>query len=163
MTDRRRDYIEYVGERMNKPENKGSSFTMWKALYDFCAGWSWTLYDLGIEDQIDDYITYQSWANRERVEWLSDIAKLEIVDISVLQEIGEQIEDDINEEDKQEVFDELDSYHFVERSEVVGAIENYFYPTSWDKGPSYWELAIYTERADEYIDDRGLEFDEEEE
>lgn len=162
MTDRRRDYLDYVNEWMNKPENKGSSFTMWKALYDFCAWWSGTLSDLGIEDEINEIILNESGANYDWVEWLNDQAKLEIVDISVLQEIGERIEDEINEEDKEEVFDELDSYHFVERSEVIGAIENYFYPTDWDESPSYLELAIYTERADEYIEDRGLEFNEEE-
>lgn len=158
----RQDYLEFVNERMEKDKNKWKSFTMWCALYDFCSWWSWTLDDLWIEEEINGIICEQSGADYERVEWLNDQAKLEILDISILDELWKQIEEEEEENEKSECFDELDSYDFVGRSEVIGAIENYFYPADWKDSASYRELAKYTEWADEYIEDRWLEFDKEE-
>lgn len=160
MENTRRNYLDFVSEWMNKEENKGKSFTMGCALYDFCHWWNGTLSDLWIEDTVNEIICEQSGANYERVEGLNDDAKLEILDISILCELWQQIEDEEDEKEKSECFDELDGYSFVSRDEVIGAIENYFYPLDWKDSASYWELATYTEWADEYIEDRGLDFEE---
>lgn len=210
------DFFYYYNNIWSKrEENVWRSFTYGVCFYDWVKEGHLNLWD--VEREVNDYIQWQSWADRERIENLDDATKVELVDCSYLRElidekineaqeeqqeelfdelddetyklrddlekkVGELIEDypyieksvqdlcDEYEDDRdidyqEQCFDELDSYHFVERSEVVGAIQDYFYPdagTDWEQ-PSYWELAIYTERADEYIDDRGLEFDEEEE
>lgn len=160
MENTRKNYLNFVSEWMNKEENKGKSFTMGCALYDFCHWWNGILSDLWIEDIVNEIIVSQSGANYERVEGLNDDAKLEILDISILCELWQQIEDEEEEEKKSECFDELDGYSFVSRDEVIGAIENFFYPENKKESPSYGELALYSEWADDYIEDRGLEFEE---
>lgn len=99
MATTRENYLNFVSERMKKPENAGKSFTMGCALYDFAKGRNWTLADLGIEDTINGIIAEESGADYERVEWLNDDAKLEILDISELDELGRMIEEEETEEE----------------------------------------------------------------
>ena len=87
---------------MKKPQNVGESFTMGCALYDFAHGRNWTLADLWIEDEINEIICEESWASYDWVEWLNDDAKLEILDISILCELGQKIEDEERGEEDEE-------------------------------------------------------------
>lgn len=63
--------------------------------------------------------------------------------------------------DKQ-LLDHLDQYHFVNASEVLMAIEEFYYPFDTDnkESASMWELLEYQTIADEYIKLRSYEFDE---
>ena len=63
------------------------------------------------------------------------------------------------------LFDYLDGYSFVDKQEIIGAIELYYYPDEegQKENASYWELSEYDDIAQRYIDDRGLEFEEEKE
>lgn len=158
----RKAYLEFVEKRAKEPKNSGKSFTMWCALYDFCHWWNRGLETLWIEPEVNEIIVSQSGANYERVEGLNDDAKLEILDISILDELWRQIEEEEMEREKEECFDSLDSYLFVNRDEILWAIQDFFYPSDSEEwSPSYWELSMYEERADEYAEDNDYEFDEE--
>lgn len=63
---------------------------------------------------------------------------------------------------KNDLFWYLDIYTFVWDFEVLGAIEDFFrecVEKNENYSPSYWELLYFQELADEYIKDRGLEFE----
>lgn len=62
---------------------------------------------------------------------------------------------------KDDLFWYLDTYAFVWDFEILGAIEDFFrvcVNQDENRQPSYWELLYFQELADEYIEDRGLEF-----
>lgn len=93
--DARQNYLDFVESRLEKDNNRCKSFTMGCALYDYCHWRNGTLSDLWIEDTINGIITDESWADYDWVEWLNDDAKLEILDISILDELGRQIEEEM--------------------------------------------------------------------
>lgn len=107
--DDREWYLEFVDQRMERPENRWSSFTYWSAMYTGIREHRFTFDSLGIDWDLREYVTAQSWANYEWVEWLSDEAIAEIVDISVLQDYGEGIYDNYVEEKRDEIFDDIES------------------------------------------------------
>jgi len=102
MKTTRQNYLEFVEDWVKDPKNAWKSFTMWCALYDFAHGRNWTLADLGIEDEINEIICSESGASYDWVEWLNDDAKLEILDISILCELWQQIEDEENGENEED-------------------------------------------------------------
>ena len=61
---------------------------------------------------------------------------------------------------KEKIFEHLDSFNFVNITEVQCAIENFCYPDDWPQSASMWELLEYQERAEEYCKDRWLQFEE---
>lgn len=64
---------------------------------------------------------------------------------------------------KNDLFWYLDTYVFVWDFEILGAIEDFFrvcVNQDENRQPSYWELLYFQELADEYIEDRKLEFEE---
>jgi len=103
-----RDYIEFVDTRMSRKENVGRSFTYGAAMYDWIKESRFDFDDLGIRSEINDSIESESWASRDWVENLSDDAVAEILDISELDEYGRYIQDQVNDEDIEDVFDDLD-------------------------------------------------------
>ena len=150
------DYLRYVNEWMNRPENVWRSFTMWSALYDYCVNWSWSLYDLWIEDTIDDAIISESWADPEWVRNLSTNAKLEIVDISFLDELGREIEDEVRDHEKNEIFDELESIdEFQTREEFEKKVQELCEDTELD-----WESVAEQFEQDFYLVIKEEEDDE---
>lgn len=88
-------YLEFVDQWMQRPENKWWSFVYWSAMYTWIRESRFTFDELWIYDELVQYVCSISWANYDWVEWLSDDALAEIVDISVLQEFWEQIEDEL--------------------------------------------------------------------
>lgn len=119
-----KDYIDFIDTWMERKENCGSSFTYWKALYDWIKECRFDLYDLWIRDSIVEDITCESWADRERVDNLSDEALVEMLDISVLDSYWRQVQTDVDEEDMKDIFDELDSIdEFETRSEFEKKVQ----------------------------------------
>ena len=210
------DFFHYYNSDWDKrKENVWRSYTYWACLYDWVREWHLDLDEFSWE--INDYIESESWARREWVEDLSDEVKVEILDISYLDElvcskkeeaqeeqqeelfdyldddapyktrdelenrVADLLEDyeyidktlwnvcDEYEEDRgidydEQLFDELDNFSFVDKGEIVWAIQDYFYPdagTDWEQ-PSYWELAEYSRLAEDYMNDRKIEFEEDE-
>ncbi len=92
-----KDFVEFVDTWMSRDENVGSSFTYWRALYDWIRERRFTLDEIWLYDELVDFITAQSGASYDRVEWLSDEAIVEIVDIAVLQDVAESLVDDEEE------------------------------------------------------------------
>lgn len=101
-------YLDYISDRMDRKENIWSSFTYGNALYDFICEWRSRLEYLWAEEAVIDEVVNMLDANREAVSNLSDRALVEIVDISVLDAIGRDIEEEVFEEEKKEIFDDLD-------------------------------------------------------
>lgn len=152
----KRDYIEYIDSWMSRKENCGRSFTYWNAMYDWIKESRFDFDDLWIRDEINEVIQAQSWADMDWVKDLSDDAVAEILDISDMDEYGRQIQEEINEEDKQEIFDKLDEYTSFETREqyeetVANLVDEIGNPElNWN------------EIAQEYEDSNYLHIDEEE-
>jgi hypothetical protein len=90
------------------------------------------------------------------VENLSDEAVAEIVDISVLDEFWDRLSDEVDEEDKQSIFDELDSYpSFETRDQYEEIVQKLVEDT--DNSNLNWRTV-----AEEYEDNNYLHIDEEE-
>ena len=117
MSDYKRDYISFIDTWMWRKENCGRSFTYWNAMYDGIKEWRFDLDDLDIRYDIVQNIVSESGASEDWVDWLSDDVLIEITDISELDEYGRRIQEEINEEDKQEIFDKLDEYTSFETRE----------------------------------------------
>ena len=114
-------------------------------------------------DELDD-----DWPYKTRDELENKVADLledyEYIDKS-LWNVCNDYEDDRGIDYDEQLFDELDNTSFVNKDEIVWAIQDYFYPdagTDWEQ-PSYWELSEYERLAEEYMNDRKIEFEEEEE
>lgn len=103
-----RDYIEFVDGWMSRKENCGRSFTYWNAMYDWIKESRFDFDDLWIRDEINQSIQAESNADMDWVENLSDDAIVEIVDIAELDEYWRYIQEQINDEDKEDIFDDLD-------------------------------------------------------
>ena len=61
---------------------------------------------------------------------------------------------------KERIFEHLDSFSFVNITEVQCAIEDFCYPEDWPQSASMWELLEYQELAEEYCNKRDLHFEE---
>lgn len=107
MQENRERFLEFVNQRMARPENKWRSFTYWSAMYTWIREDRFTFEYLWIYDEIVQYVCNISWASYDRVEWLNDNALAEIVDISVLQEFWEEIDAEYQEGKRQELKDFL--------------------------------------------------------
>lgn len=113
-------------------------------------------------DELDD-----NWPYKTRDELENKVADLledyEYID-KFLWNVCDEYEEDRGIDYDEQLYDYLDWYSFVSKSEILGAIEEYYYPDEeWQKeSASYWELAEYNNIADEYMNDRNIEFEEEE-
>lgn len=207
------DFFSYYNNNWSKREdNIWRGFTYGACLYDWVREWHFDLDEFSYE--INDCIESESWARREWVEYLSDEAKVEILDIAYLDElvvskkeeaqqeqqeelfdeldddapyktrkeledrvadlledypyidktlwnVCDEYEDDRGIDYDEQLFDELDKTSFVNKEEIVLAIQDYFYPdagTDWEQ-PSYWELSEYGRLAEDYMNDRKIEFE----
>lgn len=113
-------------------------------------------------DELDD-----DWPYKTRDELEDRVADLledyEYIDKS-LWNVCDEYEEDRGIDYDEQLFDELDNFSFVNKGEIVWAIQDYFYPdagTDWEQ-PSYWELAEYERLAEDYMNDRKIEFEEDE-
>ena len=143
-----KDYLNFIEARADKSENCGRSFTYGNAMYDRIQEWRWSFADLWIDDVIEENVIAESWANRDWVQWLSDEILAELVDVSLLDELGREISANISEEEKEEMFDELDGEDFENIEEVIAKIKeiknNYYIDDNAE------------DLADEYANDRDL-------
>lgn len=152
------DILEYKKEWITRKGNSCRSFTNWACFYDWVKEGQLKLDCLGFEYEVNQSILYQSWANEEWVEGLDDKIKVELVDIALLDELVDREIREVEEEEKQELFDDLDSYEYSCKSDVIQAITIYYL---WESEQvSYWELSAYSELAEEYIENRGLELED---
>lgn len=103
-----RDYIEFVDSWMSRKENVWRSFTYWAAMYDWIKESRFDFDDLWIRDEINQAIQAESNADMDWVENLSDDAVVEILDISDLDEYWRYIQEQVNDEDMEDIFDDLD-------------------------------------------------------
>lgn len=94
--DRKEEYINYIDEWMWRKENCGRSFTYWNALYDYINEYRADLDDLGIREYIVDSIEWESQADRDWIEWLTDKILVEVVDIALLDELGREIQEEVD-------------------------------------------------------------------
>lgn len=150
-----RDFIEFVDSWLWRKNNNCRSFTLWSAMYDGVKEGRFDFDDLWIRDELNQSIQAESNADMDWVENLSDDAVAEIVDIAVLDEFWENLQEEVNEEDIQDIFDELDSYPSFETREqyeetVQKLVEDKDNPElNWSKV------------AEQYEDENYLEIDEE--
>ena len=113
-------------------------------------------------DYLDDDAPYKT---RDELEnRVADLLEdYEYIDKS-LWNVCDEYEEDRGIDYDEQLYDYLDWYSFVSKSEILWAIEEYYYPDEeWQKeSASYWELAEYNNIADDYMNDRKIEFEEEE-
>lgn len=151
-----RDFVEFVDIWMSREKNIGKSFTYWCALYDWVREGRFYLDDLDIRYDAEQSIIYASWANEEWVSYLSDEAVVEIIDIAELQELGERIQEQVNDEDKQDIFEELDTYpNFETRKQYEETVQKIVEEIG-NRNLNWKEV------AEEYEEDYPLHIDEEE-
>ena len=125
-------------------------------MYDGIREGRFDLDDLDIRYDIVQNIVSESGASEDWVDWLSDDVLIEITDISELDEYGRRIQEEVNEEDKQEIFDKLDEYSSFETREqyeetVANLVDEIGNPEL------NWNVV-----AQEYEDSNYLHIDEEE-
>lgn len=61
---------------------------------------------------------------------------------------------------KKTLLEFLDGFHFVSRFEVVGAVEQYYIDFYGTEYIYYRDLLLFEEVAQDYIDRKGLKFDD---
>ena len=61
---------------------------------------------------------------------------------------------------RENLYEYLDWYDFVNRSEISDAVLEYFAEELDILNPSYWHCLAAGQYADEYIEDRGIKFDD---
>ena len=76
------------------------------------------------------------------------------------EEDRKRIESKLTDLDYKQFYDYMDAFSFVSEDEVSMACQNYFEATM-NRAISMWECMDLDEVADDYIRNRGLEFDEE--
>lgn len=151
-----KDFMEYVDKWLSRDNNNCRSFTYGCALYDWIKESRFDLDDLWIRYDMEQDIESESWANSDWVQWLSDEAIVEILDISVLDDYWDKLSDECDEEDKQSIFDELDSYpSFETRDQYEEIVQKLVEDT--DNSNLNWRTV-----AEEYEDNNYLHIDEEE-
>jgi hypothetical protein len=113
-------------------------------------------------EELDD-----NWPYKTRDELETEVGRIlddyEYIDKYLLT-VCDEYEEDRGIDYDEQLYEELDNFSFVSKSEIVWAIQDYFYPDAWTdwEQPSMWELAEYEQMAEDYIADRDLEFNEEE-
>lgn len=151
-----KEFMEYVDKWLSRDNNNCRSFTYGSALYDWIKESRFDLDDLWIRYDMEQDIESESWANSDWVQWLSDEAIVEILDISVLDDYWDKLSDECDEEDKQSIFDELDSYpSFETRDQYEEIVQKLVEDT--DNSNLNWRTV-----AEEYEDNNYLHIDEEE-
>jgi hypothetical protein len=81
---------------------------------------------------------------------------VEIIDIAELQELGERIQEQVNDEDKQDIFEELDTYpNFETRKQYEETVQKIVEEIG-NRNLNWKEV------AEEYEEDYPLHIDEEE-
>lgn len=151
-----KDFMNYVDKWLSRDNNNCRSFTYGCALYDWIKESRFDLDDLWIRYDMEQDIESESWANSDWVQWLSDEAIVEILDISVLDEYWDRLSDECDEEDKQSIFDELDSYpSFETRDQYEEIVQKLVEDT--ENSNLNWRTV-----AEEYEDNNYLHIDEEE-
>jgi hypothetical protein len=151
-----KDFMEYVDKWLSRDNNNCRSFTYGSAMYDWIKEGRFDLDDLWIRYDMEQDIESESWANSDWVQWLSDEAIVEILDISVLDDYWDKLSDECDEEDKQSIFDELDSYpSFETRDQYEEIVQKLVEDT--DNSNLNWRTV-----AEEYEDNNYLHIDEEE-
>ena len=151
-----KDFMEYVDKWLSRDNNNCRSFTYGSAMYDGIKEGRFDLDDLWIRYDMEQDIESESWANSDWVQWLSDEAIVEILDISVLDDYWDKLSDECDEEDKQSIFDELDSYpSFETRDQYEEIVQKLVEDT--DNSNLNWRTV-----AEEYEDNNYLHIDEEE-
>ena len=156
ITMTKRDYIEYVDSWMSRKENVWRSFTYWSALYDWIQESRFDLDDLDIRYDIVQSIVAESGAREEWVDNLWDDVLVELTDISELDEYWRRIQEEINDEDIEDIFDDLDLItSFKTRDEFEEKVQE----LTEDKGNSELNWRTVAER---YEDEHYLSIEEEE-
>lgn len=151
-----KDFMEYVDKWLSRDNNNCRSFTYGCAMYDGIKEGRFDLDDLWIRYDMEQDIESESWANSDWVQWLSDEAIVEILDISVLDDYWDKLSDECDEQDKQDIFDELDSYpSFETRDQYEEIVQKLVEDT--DNSNLNWRTV-----AEEYEDNNYLHIDEEE-
>ena len=151
-----KDFMEYVDKWLSRDNNNCRSFTYGSAMYDGIKEGRFDLDDLWIRYDMEQDIESESWANSDWVQWLSDEAIVEILDISVLDDYWDKLSDECDEEDKQSIFDELDSYpSFETRDQYEEIVQKLVEDT--ENSNLNWRTV-----AEEYEDNNYLHIDEEE-
>ena len=151
-----KDFMEYVDKWLSRDNNNCRSFTYGSAMYDWIKEGRFDLDDLWIRYDMEQDIESESWANSDWVQWLSDEAIVEILDISVLDDYWDKLSDECDEEDKQSIFDELDSYpSFETRDQYEEIVQKLVEDT--ENSNLNWRTV-----AEEYEDNNYLHIDEEE-
>lgn len=103
-----RDYVVFVDQWLARDNNNCRSFSYGSAMYDWIKESRFDFDDLWIRDEINQSIQAESNADMDWVENLSDDAVIEILDISVLDEYWREIQEQVNDEDIEDIFDDLD-------------------------------------------------------
>lgn len=105
----KKDYIDYMNDLWVQNErNLWKSFSYGSAMYDWIKESRFDFDDLWIRDVINQSIQAESNADMDWVENLSDDAIVEILDISLLDEYWREIQEQVNDEDIEDIFDDLD-------------------------------------------------------
>lgn len=151
-----KEFMEYVDKWLSRDNNNCRSFTYGCALYDWIRESRFDLDDLWIRYDMEQDIESESWANSDWVQWLSDEAIVEILDISVLDDYWDRLSDEVDEEDKQSIFDELDSYpSFETRDQYEEIVQKLVEDT--ENSNLNWRTV-----AEDYENENYLKIDEEE-
>lgn len=150
-------YVNYVNQWMKENKNKGHSYTYWHAMYDAIRNW-WISFEwLWIREQIENMIVNDSWASEEWVSYLDDKVLAELVDLDTLNEYWISIEEEWNEEvdndDKEYIYWELDKKEFKTREELDEAVKE-LVSESWNDRLNWATI------AEDYENDNFLDFDE---
>lgn len=151
-----RDFIQFVDKWLSRDNNNCHSFSYGSAMYDWIKESRFDFDDLWIRDELNREIQAESGAEMDWIEGLSNDAVAEIVDISVLDEFWDRLSDEVDEEDKQNIFDELDSYpSFETRDQYEETVQKLVEDT--ENSNLNWRTV-----ADEYEDEHYLSIKEEE-
>lgn len=125
-------------------------------MYDGIKEWRFDLDDLDIRYDIIQSIVAESGAREEWVDNLWDDVLVEIVDISELDEYWRRIQDEVNDEDIEDIFDDLDLItSFKTRDEFEEKVQK----LTEDKNNSELNWRTVAER---YEDEHYLSIEEEE-
>lgn len=157
MTMNKKDYIDYMNNQwVQNEKNLWRSFTYWSALYDYINEYRADLDDLDIRESIVDSIASESQADRDWIEWLSDRTLVELVDISLLDELWREIQEQVSDEDIEDIFDDLD---LIPEFETREEFENKVQELTEDK----WNTELnWRTIAERYEDEHYLSIKEEE-
>ena len=162
MSSKRDFIINYVDKWLSKKENQCRSFSYGNAMYDAIKDW-WTDFDdLGISDMINDSIEWESGANRDWIEGLSDDIKAELVDIALLDELGREMDGEVKEEDINDILDDMPNpEEYKNEEECEDAIQRML--DEWYYHPDITSREILEKYMDGYVTDEWDNKEEEEE